>query len=390
MLTIKGKEVASSSFYAILMLLLHCTMIVQSSFTVHHSHRTMYGIGTSTGTSATSVSTRLSSGMYLNLEKDAHPTTNMKSPPTRKQFISNLIYKSLLSTTTITATLIAPTQNQYAMATYIDPKTKINLPFIDEIEQAVPANWQDVDDPFSNDDGSNSDSVSSSTSLFTRLDNTNDSIFYTEPRFVEHVDENAVSSIESYVQQLLQSHSKGKSSNNDSINSDINVLDLCSSWTTHISKETKQNMNLNRVSGLGMNEEELKRNPVLTDYTVLNLNENRNTPLPYDDATFDVVLCQLSIDYLIYPLQVMKEIGRILKPNGQIAILFSNRLFLQKAVGLWTGADDIDHAFIVASYLYFSNGGFQTESIQAKDLSRRNKKGMIVGDPLYVVTATKA
>ena len=85
----------------------------------------------------------------------------------------------------------------------------------------------------------------------------------------------------------------------------------------------------------------------------------------------------------------MNEIGRVLKKGGQVDIIFSNRLFLQKAVGLWTGADDIDHAFIVASYLYFSNGGFDTKSIQAKDLSSRNRKGMIVGDPVYVVSARK-
>jgi hypothetical protein len=56
-------------------------------------------------------------------------------------------------------------------------------------------------------------------------------------------------------------------------------------------------------------------------------------------------------------------------------------------VGIWTGADDIDHAYTVGCYLYFSNGGF--ENIVARDQStRRNNR--IVGDPLYVVTATKA
>ena len=35
-----------------------------------------------------------------------------------------------------------------------------------------------------------------------------------------------------------------------------------------------------------MNEDELKRNTVLTDYSVKDLNEDPH--LPYDDATFDV------------------------------------------------------------------------------------------------------
>lgn len=124
-----------------------------------------------------------------------------------------------------------------------------------------------------------------------------------------------------------------------------------------------------------------------TEWTVMDLNTN-NVKLPYTDASFDVVLLQLSIDYLIYPLEVLKETSRVLKPNGRIAILFSNRLFLSKAVGLWTGSDDIEHAYTVGGYLHFCGGGFT--NIMAEDLSTRQQKGrVIVGDPLYVVTATK-
>jgi hypothetical protein len=86
----------------------------------------------------------------------------------------------------------------------------------------------------------------------------------------------------------------------------------------------------------------------------------------------------------------LKESSRVLKPNGRIAILFSNRLFLTKAVGLWTGSDDIEHAYTVGGYLHFCGGGFT--NIMAEDLSMRQQKGrerVIVGDPLYVVTATK-
>ena len=112
---------------------------------------------------------------------------------------------------------------------------------------------------------------------------------------------------------------------------------------------------------------------------------NKDSPkIPYDDASFDKVLCQLSIDYLTRPLDVMREVSRVLKTNGKVAILFSNRLFIQKAVGLWTGADDIDHAYTVGAYLHYSGGKF--DDIKAKDLSQRKGK-LVVGDPLYVVTA---
>jgi ubiquinone/menaquinone biosynthesis C-methylase UbiE len=100
-------------------------------------------------------------------------------------------------------------------------------------------------------------------------------------------------------------------------------LDLCSSWTSHLKVQPKL------VVGLGMNEKELSANPSLTSWNVQDLNENPR--LPYTENAFSVVLCQLSIDYLTQPLEVLKEVGRVLRPGGAIHILFSNRLFLSKA-----------------------------------------------------------
>ena len=49
-----------------------------------------------------------------------------------------------------------------------------------------------------------------------------------------------------------------------------------------------------------MSEPELKRNPVLTDYTVRDL--NKDPKLPYEDNTFDVITNVVSVDYLNRPL----------------------------------------------------------------------------------------
>ncbi len=224
---------------------------------------------------------------------------------------------------------------------------------------------------------SSSSSNGDTNSAFSRLDSSPDSLFYSEPRFVEHVDEGAVSSMTAYISdRLLQPD-------------DESVLDLCSSWTSHIRPERA--MRLKRVAGLGMNAEELEANPALTERTVLDLNADANVRLPYEDESFDVVLLQLSVDYLIHPLEVLREASRVLRrKNGRISILFSNRLFLTKAVGLWTGSDDVDHAYTVGKYLHFCGGGYT--KIVAEDLSTRKQRGkerVIVGDPLYVVTATK-
>lgn len=262
--------------------------------------------------------------------------------------------------TTFGALLIGSSTAAPANASIKDPKTGILLPSEGEIEAAIPSSWDEDDNPF----------LSLGKDKFARLDSAPDSEFYADPRFVEHVDENAVKSMTAYIDRFLEP-------------SDT-VLDLCSSWTSHITPETKEKLNV-KVSGLGMNQRELEANKVLTDWTVMDLNKD-SPKLPYDDASFDKVVCQLSIDYLTRPLDVMKEVSRVLKPNGKVAILFSNRLFIQKAVGLWTGADDIDHAYTVGAYLHYSGGRFA--DIKARDLSKRKGK-LIVGDPLYVVTAVK-
>ena len=279
-------------------------------------------------------------------------------------------------------------------ASTTDPKTGILLPSEGEIESSIPATWENDDIGIDIDDD-DSDKYSDKSS-FSRLDPSPDAAFYAEPRFVEHVDERAAERMASYISDRL-------------LHRGDSVLDLCSSWTSHIRPgRGASELGLARVAGLGMNAEELGANPSLTEWTVMDLNDGggANTPgggggggakvlrLPYDDSSFDVVLMQLSVDYLVRPLEVMREASRVLRGGGKIAVLFSNRLFLSKAVGLWTGSDDVDHAYTVGSYLHYCGGGFK--NITAEDLSTRKRRvgggggeRVNVGDPLYVVTATK-
>jgi SAM-dependent methyltransferase len=255
-----------------------------------------------------------------------------------------------------------------AHATTKDPQTGILLPDVGEIESSIPAQWDGIENPIL---------ASDTSQIFGRLDKQPDSIFYSTPRFVEHVDENAVATMTKYISTIAIQPSP---------TANTTVLDLCSSWTSHI--DPSIGPRVRRISGLGMNEQELASNPILTDYVVQDLNVNP-TLSRYEDNTFDVVLCQLSIDYLTKPLEVLRDVGRVLKPGGKVHILYSNRLFLTKAIGLWTGGDDIDHTYYVGCYLHFCNGGFTT--IQGKDLSTRRggRDNRIVGDPMFVVTAVK-
>lgn len=269
--------------------------------------------------------------------------------------------REMMTTTTLSFLGLACSLPLPATAMTTDKKTGIALPDPGEIAKAIPSDWSDIENPFAED---------SAKTMFSRLDSKPDSVFYSDPRFVEHVDDNAVRILTEYV-------------SNEAIRDGDSCLDLCSSWTSHFRPNSKK---VTRFAGLGMNTKELEANGALTEFLVQDL--NINPKLPYEDNSFDTILCQLSIDYLVAPLQVLKEASRVLKPGGKVHILFSNRLFLSKAVGLWTGADDIDHAYYVGCYLHFCGGAFT--NIVARDLSTRSgNKQLISGDPVYVVTATK-
>ena len=106
----------------------------------------------------------------------------------------------------------------------------------------------------------------------TKLDTTNDRAFYDYPRLVTHVDQG-------FITQLTALY-------RDRLTSGMRVLDLMSSWVSHLPPE----MNFEQVEGHGMNGEELAKNPQLNHYFVQNLNENLKLPL--DDQSFDAVIHQ--------------------------------------------------------------------------------------------------
>jgi hypothetical protein len=164
---------------------------------------------------------------------------------------------------------------------------------------------------------------------FFRADEGDDEKFYTLPRLVYHIDEPAVATLTQYYRNNIP---KGSS-----------ILDICSSWVSHYPLEFKQVMK--RISGTGMNALELMANDQLTDYEARNLNVNPT--LPYEDNTFDVVTCVVSIDYLIHPIEVLKEVRRVLKPGGKVIISQSNRCFPSKAIAMWLDMNDRQHLELI-------------------------------------------
>ena len=193
--------------------------------------------------------------------------------------------------------------------------------------------------------------------FFQRADESADALFYIEPRFVTHIDDATILALTDYYREFLPAGS--------------DVLDLMSSWISHLPPE----MEFNRISGLGMNEQELAGNPRLNDFQVHDLNVDPE--LPYPASSFDRVLIAVSIQYLVRPLEVFSNVAQVLRKSGEVCIAMSHRLFPTKAIAAFQHLATADRISLVQYYLQQS--GFV--DIEFLDRSPAN------ADPLWLVTA---
>ena len=167
----------------------------------------------------------------------------------------------------------------------------------------------------------------------------------------------------------------------------MQVLDLMSSWQSHV----PTHLHLERLAGLGLNEDELKGNAQLNDFRVHDL--NADTTLPFDSNTFDAVLNTASVEYLTDPLAVFREVARILRPEGYFIITFSNRLFPTKAIKVWLELHEFERMGLVLEY-FLRAGGFkdlQTDSIRGLPRPKDDKyfPSRLFSDPVYAVWGKK-
>jgi SAM-dependent methyltransferase len=153
------------------------------------------------------------------------------------------------------------------------------------------------------------------------------------------------------------------------------VLDLMASWVSHLRAAPAE------LVVLGMNATELAANPMATERVVQDLNVDPE--LPFDDASFDAVLCCVSVDYLVQPVEVLAEAGRVLRPGAPLVLTFSNRCFPTKAVHGWLATDEDGRCAIAADYVRRA-GGFEEPEV-----TLRTPAGRYRGDPLYAVVARR-
>lgn len=205
----------------------------------------------------------------------------------------------------------------------------------------------------------------------SKLDESNDTEFYSFPRFVTHVDEGFIDQLTNLYRERLQPQTR--------------ILDLMSSWVSHLPDEIE----FSHLEGHGMNAEELAKNPRLNHYFVQNLNQNPKLPL--DDQDFDAVLIAVSVQYLQYPEAVFTEIQRILKPGGIVIVSFSNRMFYQKAIAAWRDGTDLSRVQQVKAYFEAIPGFSQPEVIvRSSPLpSFLQMLGIMGADPFYAVITNR-
>jgi SAM-dependent methyltransferase len=163
--------------------------------------------------------------------------------------------------------------------------------------------------------------------FFERADPTPDSDFYRPPRLVTHIDAGAIAAVGDLYAEL-------------GLTGPVRVLDLMSSWVSHFRTPPDE------LIALGLNAVELDRNTAATERIVHDLNDDPRIPLP--DGAVDAVVCCVSIDYLVHPIEVLADAARVLTPGGTLAITYSNRCFPTKAVRGWLTLDDAGRGELIA------------------------------------------
>ncbi len=201
-----------------------------------------------------------------------------------------------------------------------------------------------------------------------KLDESDDQEFYSDPKFVYHLDSN----FRQYLTKIYKNEIRKNST----------ILDLMSSWDSYLPKEQKYQ----KVLGHGLNKKELEKNKSLDSFWIQNFNLNQEIPLKSD--SIDYCLMVAAWQYLQYPEKLTNEISRILSKEGKIIISFSNRAFWHKAPNIWTTSTEDERVKYVRNVL-ISNGFQEPKIIKKFHQTTFNILNLLKKDPFYCLIATK-
>ena len=198
-------------------------------------------------------------------------------------------------------------------------------------------------------------------------DETNDCLFYSNPKFVYHLDENFRKNLSALYEKEIKSNSS--------------VLDLMSSWDSYLPK----NKNYTKVIGHGLNKEELEKNKAFDNYWIQNFNTDQKIPL--ENESIDYCLMVAAWQYLQYPEKIAEEIARILNKKGKFIISFSNRAFWHKAPNIWTYSNENERVIYVRNILVAN--GFCEPRVIKKFNSENSLLPFLNKDPFYSLISEK-
>jgi SAM-dependent methyltransferase len=202
---------------------------------------------------------------------------------------------------------------------------------------------------------------------YARLDTRNDALFYRVPRLVQHLDSAARARVTEIYARLLTPG--------------MRVLDLMSSWVSHLPEDGL------RVTGLGLNAEELAQNPRLSTRVVHDVNAFPR--LPFADRSFDAVVCTVSVEYLIEPVALFCEVARVLQPGAPFVLTFSERWFPPKVARVWIELHPFERLALVLDYFRRSNAfvDLHTESVRGLPRPEDDQYAdqFALSDPVYAV-----
>ena len=209
---------------------------------------------------------------------------------------------------------------------------------------------------------------------YRRPDEAPDPQFYESARIVAHIDSRA---------QRISG-----AIYNEIIPEDGLVLDLMSSVHSNL----LDGQMMGACYGLGLNAQEMKKNPVLSGAVVADLNSELD--IPFVNGIFDAAICTVSIDYLVDPIRTVSEVARLLRPNAAFAVTFSNRWFPPKVTRLWTELNPFEQMALVVQYFEAAGGFTEIETRSYRGYPRPMDdpyyRQMNTSDPIFAVIGRAA
>lgn len=143
-----------------------------------------------------------------------------------------------------------------------------------------------------------------------------------------------------------------------------------------------------KITGLGMNYQELEANPILNngricwdlnvepDLKVALTSSTSNTNTTNTNNTiskFDISTSALSIDYLTSPISVLSSLLDLTNTGGSVHLVISNRCFPTKAIARWLRVDEEERVQMVGDFLHFA-GWKGIEIVEVCDGEVREEK----------------